>query len=117
VGSFQWGGAPKLSLPRASKMLRPGLEEVMMKFRDTSKGSISVHILCSTSQTSNIIKNSPLDQDTLKETGVDTNTFSVHSVQGASASTVGRGLHIADVLKTADWSRESTSSNSVSSKI
>ena len=41
--------------------------------------------------------------------GVDSNTFKAHSVRRASTSTaVGKGLHIADVLKTAGWSREST---------
>ena len=48
-------------------------------------------------------------KDTLKRAGVDTNTFKAHSVRGASTSTaVGKGLHIADVLKAADWTREST---------
>ena len=48
-------------------------------------------------------------KDTLKKAGVDTNTFKAHSVREASTSTaVGKGLHIADVLKTADWSSEST---------
>ena len=40
---------------------------------------------------------------------MDTSTFKAHSVRGASASAaVSGGLHITDVLKTADWSREST---------
>ena len=48
-------------------------------------------------------------KDTLKKAGVDTNKFTAHSVRGASTSAaVGRGLHISDVLKTADWSKEST---------
>lgn len=48
-------------------------------------------------------------KDTLRMAGVDTNTFKAHLVRGSSTSAaVGNGLHIADVLKTADWSREST---------
>jgi len=48
-------------------------------------------------------------KDTLTKAGVDTNTFKGHSVRGASTSAaVGKRLHIADVLKTADWSSEST---------
>ena len=48
-------------------------------------------------------------KDTLKKAGVDTNKFTAHSVRGASASAaVGKGLHVSDVLKMADWSREST---------
>ena len=48
-------------------------------------------------------------KDTIKRAGVDTNTFKAHSVRGASTSAaVGKGLHIADVLKTADWTRKST---------
>ena len=46
-------------------------------------------------------------KDTLKKVGVDTSTFTTHSVCGASTS-VGKELHISDVLKMADWSREST---------
>ena len=48
-------------------------------------------------------------KDSLKRAGVDTSTFKAHSVRGASASAAASGgLHITDVLKTADWSREST---------
>ena len=48
-------------------------------------------------------------KDTLKKAGVDTNTFTAHSVRGASTSAaVGKELHISDVLKMADCSREST---------
>ena len=48
-------------------------------------------------------------KDIFKKAGVDTNTFKAHSVRGASTSAaVGKGLHTADVLKTAVWSREST---------
>ena len=48
-------------------------------------------------------------KDTLKKAGVDTNTFTAHSVRGASTSAAARkGLHISDILKMADWSREST---------
>lgn len=47
--------------------------------------------------------------DTLKKAWIDTDKFKAHSMQGAStsAATV-KGLHVADVLKMADWSREST---------
>ena len=48
-------------------------------------------------------------KDSIKRAGVDTSTFKAHSVRGASASAAASGgLHITDVLKTADWSREST---------
>ena len=40
---------------------------------------------------------------------MDTFTFKAHSVRGASASAAASGgLQITDVLKAADWSREST---------
>lgn len=48
-------------------------------------------------------------KDTLKKAGVDTSTFTAHSVRGASTSAaVGKGFHISDVLKMVDWSSEST---------
>jgi len=48
-------------------------------------------------------------KDNRTKVGVDTNTFKVHSVRGASTSAaMEKGLHIADVFKTADWSSEST---------
>ena len=48
-------------------------------------------------------------KDSFKKAGVDTSTFKAHSVRGASASAaVSGGLNITDVLKTADWSGEST---------
>ena len=40
---------------------------------------------------------------------MDTNTFKAHSVRGASTSAaINKGLHITDVMETADRSREST---------
>jgi len=56
-------------------------------------------------------------KDTLEKAEVDTNTFKAHSVQGASTSAaIGKGLHIADILKTANWSRESTYQSSSSAE-
>lgn len=44
----------------------------------------------------------------LKKVGVDTDTFKAHLVRGASTSAaVEKGVHIPDVLRTADWSKES----------
>jgi len=76
----------------------------------TTRGSCpTVSLICEALQTSDISEDSPLDKGHLKRAGVDTNTFKAHSVRGASTSAaVGKGLHIADVLKTADWPREST---------
>ena len=40
---------------------------------------------------------------------MDTEIFKAHSVRGASTSAaLKKGLHIKDILETADWSREST---------
>jgi len=48
-------------------------------------------------------------KDTLTKARVDMNTFKAHLVQGAATlAAVGKGLRIADVLMTADWSSEST---------
>ena len=48
-------------------------------------------------------------KDLLKEAGVDTEIFKAHSVRGASTSAaLKRGLHIKDILDTANWSQEST---------
>ena len=48
-------------------------------------------------------------KDTLKLAGVDTSVFSAHSVRGASTSmALTKGVHLADVLAVADWSRDST---------
>jgi len=80
-------------------------EEVTTKFRNTQAGApsplflsyVQPHKPVTSQRIAHWIK------DTLKEAGVDTNTFSAHSVRGASASAaVGKGLHIADVLKTAN---------------
>lgn len=48
-------------------------------------------------------------KDLLKEAGVDTEVFKVHSVRGASTSAaLKKGVHLSDILNTADWSKEST---------
>lgn len=48
-------------------------------------------------------------KDLFKEAGVDTEVFKAHSVRGATTSAALRkGVHISDILSTADWSREST---------
>ena len=48
-------------------------------------------------------------KDLLKEAGVDTGIFKAHSTRGASTSAaLTKGLHIKDILDTADWSCEST---------
>ena len=47
-------------------------------------------------------------KDLLSEAGVD-NIFKAHSVRGASTSAaMSRGVSLADILSTADWSKEST---------
>lgn len=48
-------------------------------------------------------------KDLLKEAGVDTEVFKAHSVRGASTSAaLKKGVHLSDILNTADWSKEST---------
>jgi len=48
-------------------------------------------------------------KDLLKEAGVDTAVFKAHSVRGASTSAaLKKGVHISDILSTANWNREST---------
>ena len=48
-------------------------------------------------------------KDFLKEAGVDTEIFKAHSTIGASTSAaLKKGLHVKDILETADWSHEST---------
>jgi len=48
-------------------------------------------------------------KDLLKEAGVNTEVFKAHSVRGATTSAaLDKGVHISDILSTADWSREST---------
>ena len=48
-------------------------------------------------------------KDLLKVAGVDTNVFKAHSVRGASTSAaLKKGVHLKDILETADWSNEST---------
>ena len=45
-------------------------------------------------------------KDLLQLAGVDTAVFSAHSVRGAStAAAVAKGIHVADILAVADWSR------------
>ena len=45
----------------------------------------------------------------LEASGIDTYTFSAHSVRGASSSTAASaGISTADILKAAGWSSEST---------
>lgn len=48
-------------------------------------------------------------KDMLAGAGIDTKTFKAHSVRGASSSAALRkGVHISDILRTADWSKDST---------
>ena len=45
----------------------------------------------------------------LKEAGIDTNTFSAHSVMGASTTAaMDKGVTLSDILHTADWSSDTT---------
>ena len=46
---------------------------------------------------------------TMKGPGIDTSTFNAHSCRGAAASAAkDHGVAVADIMKTADWSRETT---------
>ena len=48
-------------------------------------------------------------KDLLGEAGVDTDTFKAHSVRGASTTAaLAKGVSLQDILRTADWSAEST---------
>lgn len=48
-------------------------------------------------------------KDMLQLAEVDTSIFSAHSVRGASTSAaLAKGVHLADILSMADWSRDST---------
>ena len=48
-------------------------------------------------------------KDVLGRAGVDTNIFKAHSVRGASSTAASeKGVHIKDILRTADWSTDST---------
>lgn len=47
-------------------------------------------------------------KDLLRNAGVD-EAFKAHSVQGTfTSAAIARGVSLADILHTADWSREST---------
>jgi len=82
-------------------------EKATKNFKDTQPGMPAPLFLKPHKLTSQIIAH--WIKDTLKKAEVDTNTFKAHSVQWASTSAaVGKGLHIADILKKADWNREST---------
>ena len=48
-------------------------------------------------------------KDILGRAGVDTSVFKAHSVRGASSTAASeKGVHIEDILRTADWSTDST---------
>ena len=48
-------------------------------------------------------------KDLLGEAGVDTDTFKAHSVRRASTTAaLAKGVSLQDILRTADWSTEST---------
>lgn len=48
----------------------------------------------------------------MKEAGVNTEIFKAHPVRGVSVSTaMNRGVHLSNILNTADWSHESTFRN------
>ena len=48
-------------------------------------------------------------KDLLGDAGVNTDVFKAHSVRGASTSAaMNKGVSLAEVLNTADWSKEST---------
>ena len=45
----------------------------------------------------------------LRDAGIDTSVFSAHSIRGASATAAAKqGISFSVILKTADWTREST---------
>jgi len=48
-------------------------------------------------------------KDMLTGAGINTDTFKAHSIRGTSSSAALRkGVHIGDILQTADWSKDST---------
>ena len=48
-------------------------------------------------------------KETMKGAGIDTSIFKAHSCRGAAASAAkDHGIAVADIMKTADWSRETT---------
>ena len=48
-------------------------------------------------------------KDLLQESGIDTDQFKAHSIRGASATAAcERGVHLDQILSTADWSKDST---------
>jgi len=44
----------------------------------------------------------------LSEAGIDTEMFKAHSVRASSSAALRKGVHISDILQTADWSKDST---------
>ena len=48
-------------------------------------------------------------KEILGKAGIDTTVFKAHSVRGASSTAAAeKGVHIEDILRTADWSTDST---------
>ena len=48
-------------------------------------------------------------KDIMKEVGIDVDTFKAHSTRGAVSSAArDRGVSIQEILRTADWTRETT---------
>ena len=48
-------------------------------------------------------------KNSMEEAGIDTSVFKAHSVRGASSTAAAeKGVLIADILRTADWSKDST---------
>ena len=48
-------------------------------------------------------------KEIMKEAGIDTSIFKAHSCRGAAVSAAkDHGVAVADIMKTADWSREIT---------
>lgn len=65
-------------------------------------------LLCEASQTSLFTEASSWIKSMLAGAGVDTESFKVYSVRGASSSAAVKGVHINGILQTADWSKDST---------
>jgi len=86
-------------------------ERRTLSFRQQDEGAssklflsyISPHKAVSSQRIAHWIK------DMLQLAGIDTSVFSAHSVRGESSSAaLSKGVHIADILMMADWSRDST---------
>ena len=91
-------------------MSRSHYEKITGQLRDTGMNTNSLYIAhCKPHKPVTSSTIARWLKEIMKEAGIDTSIFKAHSSRGAAVSAAkDHGVAVADIMKTADWSQETT---------